>query len=124
MKKLLVLPALFAALAAASVASASPSLNCRVSVSTTGKRFSGIVLRSDHTSCPFARNVTLASLTLILRSGGAGDGDFYVRAYSPVTLKWYRVHCWAHGDIRSTYGMNVDCRAGIGARVIYHARQY
>ena len=123
MKKFLVLAALLAALAATSVASASSNLSCRVSVYTTGKYFSGVVLRSDHTSCPFARNVTRVSLALIIHSGGAGDGDFYVRAYSPVTIKWYLVHCFAHGDIRSTYGIQVDCRAGIGARVVYHAWQ-
>ncbi len=115
--------AILASLIAASTASASPSLSCRVSVHTAAKYFSGIVLRSDHTSCPFAQNVTRASLALIIRSGGAGDGDFYVNAYSPITLKWYRVHCDAHGDIRSSYGMHVDCRAGIGARVIYRAWQ-
>jgi hypothetical protein len=75
------------------------------------------------TSCPFARNVTRKSLRFIIRAGGVGDGDFFVRVYSPVTRVYYRVHCFAHGDLSGFYGMHVDCRAGIGARVTYTAHK-
>jgi hypothetical protein len=104
-------------------APAAESLSCGVRVYVEGEYYGGTVLRSDHTSCPFAQNVVRSSLRFIIWSGGAGDGDFYTYAWSPVTLKNYRVHCFAHGDLNDYYGVHVDCRAGIGARVIYHARR-
>lgn len=73
---------------------------------------------SDTTSCAFAENVFKASMKFIIRAGGQGDGDFYVRAYSPTTHRNYRVHCWADGML--TVLMHVDCRAGHGARVTYN----
>jgi hypothetical protein len=100
---------------------AKPSLSCAVRVYVQGKYFSGRVIRSYHTSCPFAQNVTRESLRYIIIAGGAGDGDFYLNAWSPVTRKSYLVHCFANGDISSSYGVHVDCRAGIGARVVYRA---
>lgn len=105
------------------VETAGAATPCSVSVRADGRTFYGQVVRSVRTSCPFARNVTRASLRFIVRAGGVGDGDFYVWASSPVTHRWYRAHCWANGDLRSSSGMRVDCRAGIGARVIYHARE-
>jgi hypothetical protein len=87
-----------------------------------GRLYTGHVGRSSRTSCPFARAVGRASLRVIVDAGGAGDGDFYTRAYSPVTHRSYRVHCFANGDLDDpAYGMRVDCRAGIGARVVYRA---
>jgi hypothetical protein len=73
---------------------------------------------SDRTSCAFARNVFKSSMKFIIRAGGQGDGDFYVRAYSPTTHKNYKVHCWADGML--TVLMHVDCRAGHGAHVTYN----
>lgn len=73
---------------------------------------------NDVTSCAFAENVFKASMKFIIRAGGQGDGDFYVRAYSPTTHKNYRVHCWANGML--TVLMHVDCRAGHGVRVTYN----
>lgn len=92
---------------------------CRVSLRLYGQTFTGTVIRSSRTSCPFARNVTRASLRVIINAGGAGDGDFYTHAWSPVTLRWYRVHCEANGDLYARYGIHVTCTAGSGALVIY-----
>lgn len=72
---------------------------------------------SDRTSCLFARSVFKASLNFIIRAGGAGDGDFFIRAYSPVTHRNYRMHCEAHGML--TIEMHTVCRGGHGARVAY-----
>lgn len=96
--------------------------HCFVSVRAGGEWFTGRVTRSVRTSCPFARNVTRASLRFIIRHGGVGDGDFYVWASSPVTHRWYHAHCFANGDLYSSYGNHVDCRAGHGARVVYTGR--
>jgi hypothetical protein len=101
-------------------APAADAASCYVRVYTQYGTFQGTVLRSFHTSCPFAKNVTRASLRYIIAAGGAGDGDFYTRAYSPVTHKLYYVHCFANGDLYNSV-VRVDCRAGIGARVIYRA---
>jgi hypothetical protein len=95
--------------------------SCYISMEVGGQFYDGYVTRSYHTSCPFARNVTRASLKFIIRHGGAGNGDFYVFAWSPVTGRWYHVHCFAGGDLYASYGNRVDCRAGLGARVIYRA---
>lgn len=73
---------------------------------------------SDRTSCAFAKNVFRSSMKFIVRAGGVGNGDFYVRAYSPATYRNYTVHCWADGML--TILMHVDCRAGHGARVTYN----
>lgn len=106
---------------AATTAQARSSRPCSVSGYVVGQYVSGYVSASYHTSCPFARRVALASERFIIRAGGAGDGDFYTLAYSPVTRRWYRAHCFAHGDIYRSFGIRVDCRAGIGARVVYRA---
>lgn len=94
---------------------------CHVMVTAGGRTFEGQVTRSYRTSCPFAKNVTRNSLRFIIRSGGSGDGDFFIFAWSPVTRLNYRMHCWAHGDLHSDAGMKVICRGGIGARVSYDA---
>lgn len=95
---------------------------CSVSVRAGGSTYYGAVTRSVRTSCPFARNVTRASLRYIIAAGGSGDGDFYTHAWSPVTHREYRVHCQADGDLNANYGMRVTCRAGHGARVSYTGR--
>jgi hypothetical protein len=120
-KKLVVLVAVLSAVVLVTSAVARSSGSCRVGFWVAPHYYSGVVTRSVRTSCPFARNVTRASLRLIIRSGGAGDGDFYVRAWSPVTGRWYRVHCEANGDLYSADGIRADCRAGVGARVLYRA---
>lgn len=109
------------ALAAAPVTGAHSTGSCRVGFYAGGKFYSGLVTKSIRTSCPFARNVTKASLRFIIHHGGSGDGDFFVFAWSPVTQKWYHVHCFANGDLYNSYGIRADCRAGIGARVKYRA---
>jgi hypothetical protein len=121
-KKLALLVALIsvAVLATSAVARSSGSGSCRVGFWLGPHYYSGVVTRSVRTSCPFARNVTRVSLRFIIRAGGAGDGDFYVRAWSPITVRWYRVHCDAHGDLYSG-GVRADCRAGHGAHVLYRA---
>lgn len=107
-------------------ADAATKLSCGVRVVVDGEVYGGSVQRSYHTSCPFARNVVRASLRYIILAGAAGDGDFYTYAWSPVTLREYRVHCFAHGILDAPVGIRVDCRAGIGARVVYvaHRRAY
>lgn len=114
------------AMLAISVAPAASSsrLGCYVNVLVSGRTYTGTVTRSYRTSCPFAKRVTASSLRYIVKRGGAGDGDFYVTVWSPVTLKWYRMWCLADGDIHDpSLGVHVDCRGGIGARVIYTARE-
>lgn len=106
--------------AAATGARAQPALGCTVNVWIGGETYSGAVVRSINTSCPFARRVTAASLRFVVVHGGAGNGDFYVTVWSPVTYRWYRMHCYANGDINNG-GIRVDCRGGIGARVVYIA---
>jgi hypothetical protein len=105
-------------------AGATTRLGCHVNVWIHGQTYTGTVIRSWRTSCPFAKRVTAKSLTFIVNHGGQGDGDFYVSVYSPVTFKWYQMHCQANGDLRASFGMNVTCRGGIGALVHYvaHAR--
>lgn len=123
-RKLLATLALAAALvlsAQAGAAAGSSRLHCFIRVRAGGSAYLGRVTRSVRTSCPFARNVARASLRFVIRHGGAGDGDFYVFAWSPVTRRWYRTHCFADGDLYSTSGSRVDCRAGHGARVVYRA---
>lgn len=96
--------------------------SCFVSVKASGRFYDGFVQRSYRTSCPFAQNVTRASLKFIIRHGGVGNGDFYVWASSPVTHRWYHAHCFAGGDL-DYGGIRVDCRAGHGARVVYRANR-
>jgi hypothetical protein len=98
---------------------ASRAASCYVTVPTQLGTFDGVVDRSERTSCPFARNVVRASLRRIVATGGVGTGAFTTSAYSPVTYKWYTVRCYAVGDLYDA--LRVDCRAGIGARVIYRA---
>lgn len=121
MKKLALIVAIAAALMLVASAGARASGSCRVGFWVGDHYYSGLVTRSVRTSCPFARNVTRASLRVIIRAGGVGDGDFYTRAWSPVTGRWYRVHCYANGDLWTPQGIRADCRAGIGARVIFNA---
>lgn len=116
-----ILAAVFALSAVVGTAQASTRGSCLVTVGAGGQVYAGLVTRSVRTSCPFARNVTRASLRFIIRHGGVGDGDFYVFAWSPVTRRWYHVHCFANGDLRASYGMRVSCRAGIGALVRFRA---
>jgi hypothetical protein len=99
-------------------AEAAPS--CYMYVQTQAGRYEGVVTTSYRTSCPFAQNVAQASLRYIVAAGGRGDGPFTTSAYSPVTHMRYRVRCFAYGDLYAR-AMNVDCRAGIGARVTYRA---
>src|SRR5262245_42423804 len=103
---------------ASGMASAAPS--CRAYVQTQSGRYEGVVNTNYRTSCPFARNVAQASLRKIVASGGWYRGGFTTSAYSPVTGMWYHVSCSANGDLYDG-GMNVDCRAGVGARVVYRA---
>jgi hypothetical protein len=98
---------------------ASKPASCYVTVPTQLGTFDGVVDRSDRTSCPFARNVAQASLLRIVATGGVGRGAFTTSAWSPVTHRWYTVRCAAYGDVYDK--VRVDCRAGIGARVIYRA---
>lgn len=125
MKKLIVL--LFIALSlvtAQTISAATPtqtSNRCYTQSYINGKWWTGNVTVSLHTSCPFAQRVTRAAISFMVRHGGVGDGDFYVRVYSPVTYKWYTMDCAAHGDLRTT--MYVDCRGGIGARVVFTAHE-
>ncbi len=119
--------ALFLAVCAAICIASPPAhsatkLGCHVNLWIHGQPYTGNVTRSWRTSCPFAKRVAAKSLTFIVNSGGTGNGDFYVRVYSPVTYKTYRMHCFANGGLRTSYGMHVDCRGGIGARVTYTAR--
>jgi len=102
-------------------AGAATQARCYVTSWIHGQSYTGYVTRSVRTSCPFARRVATKSLTFIVNHGGVGDGDFYVRVYSPVTYRWYRMHCEADGDLAASYGMNVTCRGGIGALVHYKA---
>lgn len=108
-------------LAATAAARATPALGCRVNLWIHGRDYTGTVTRSYRTSCPFARRVAARSLTFVVNHGGVGNGDFYVRVYSPVTLRWYRMHCEANGDLYTSEGMTVACRGGIGAYVKYRA---
>jgi hypothetical protein len=106
---------------ATSKASAAPS--CHAYVQTQSGRYEGVVDTNYRTSCPFARNVAAASLRQITAAGGRFHGTFTTSAYSPVTGMWYRARCSAYGDLYNG-AMNVDCRAGIGARVVYRAWTY
>lgn len=117
---------LFLTFCAATCLSSPPAqgasrLGCHVNIWVHGQSYTGRVVRSGRTSCPFARRVTAKSLTFIVNAGGVGDGDFYVRVYSPVTHKTYRMHCYADGDLNTSEGMNVTCTGGVGARVHYKA---
>jgi hypothetical protein len=107
--------------AAALSAEAASSARCTVAVHTPTGWYKCYVIRNVRTSCPFARSVARASLRVIVRAGGAGNGWFSTRAYSPVTRRWYRVRCFANGNVYTSRGITVDCRAGIGARVVYRA---
>jgi hypothetical protein len=107
--------------AGASSAQATSSSRCTVYIHTPTGSYSGYVIRSVRTSCPFARAVARASLRVIVRAGGSGNGFFSTRAYSPVTHRWYRVRCAGSGNVYTRRGVTVDCRAGIGARVVYRA---
>jgi hypothetical protein len=123
MKRIIFGIAVVAALAAVAgfasgKAEAAPS--CYAYVQTQSGRYEGVVTTSYHTSCPFARNAAQASLRYIVAAGGRFHGSFTTSAYSPVTHMWYRVRCFAYGDLYAG-AMNVDCRAGIGARVVYRA---
>lgn len=117
---------LFLALCFACCISSKPAsaATCQANVWVHGQSYTGQVIRSYRTSCPFARRVTAKSLTFIVNHGGSGNGDFFVRVYSPVTYKTYVMHCYANGDLYTSEGMNVTCTGGIGARVHYlaHAR--
>jgi hypothetical protein len=97
-------------------------LSCYVNLWIHGQTYSGNVTRSVRTSCPFAKRVASSSLTFIVNHGGQGDGDFYVRVYSPVTFRWYRMHCYANGSLYAYPWMHVTCTGGIGALVRYTAR--
>ena len=121
MRRLVALAALALCLVTGTSATAATKGSCFVSLSAGGQIYTGYVTRSVRTSCPFPRNVTRVSLRFIIRHGGVGDGDFYVRVYSPVTLKWYRTHCFANGDLYGSERMHVTCFAGIGAKVVYVA---
>lgn len=101
---------------------AATNLSCRVNLWIHGQTYSGRVTRSYRTSCPFAKRVAAKSLTFIVNRGGVGNGDFYVRVWSPVTLRWYRMHCDADGSLYSYPWMHVACRGGVGALVRYTAR--
>lgn len=122
-RRILALLAVAATTAAtAGTAPAAPAAtngSCRVLVTVDGLAYYGTVTRSSRTSCPFARNVTRASLRFVIHHGGVGDGDFWTAAWSPVTDRLYAVHCQADGNIYSSGGIHVDCNAGIGARVDY-----
>lgn len=126
MRRILTSAAIVALFVSASLVSIDGSANaagpCSVAVRVHGSMYYGTVTRSSRTSCPFARNVTRASLRYIVRHGGVGDGDFYTIAWSPVTRREYLVHCQANGDLYASYGMHVTCRAGHGARVTYTGR--
>jgi hypothetical protein len=127
MRRILEAAAIIAVFIAASLVSIDGSdgaTPCSVAVRAGGALYTGTVTRSSHTSCPFARNVTRASLRYIISHGGSGDGDFIVYAWSPVTHRWYRVHCQADGDLNASYGMHVACRAGNRARVVYIGHSY
>lgn len=115
--------AALALLAASATATATPALNCSVTIFVNGGAYTGHVNRSVNTSCPFARRVTAASLRFIVLHGGDGDGDFYVSVYSTVTLKTYRMHCFAFGSLGLGLGVHVDCRGGLNARVVYTAHR-
>jgi len=112
------------AVAASVTGKAEAATSCTVAVQTQSGPFHGYVTRSDRTSCPFARNVARASLLAILRAGGARGGSFTTLAYSPVTRAWYRVRCFAYGNVWTRRGATVDCWAGIGAHVVYRTRSY
>lgn len=121
--------AMFLAVCAAICLSSKPAqsastLGCHVNLWIHGQTYTGRVIRSWRTSCPFAKRVTAKSLTFVVDHGGQGNGDFYVRVYSPVTYKTYRMHCFGNGDLYESFGMDVTCTGGIGARVHYvaHAR--
>jgi len=99
----------------------SQAATCTVHLFIHGQEYRGVVTRSVRTSCPFARRVAAKSLRFLIDHGGAGDGDFYIRVYSPVTYKTYRMQCFAHGILYDWPGMTVTCRGGIGALVRYVA---
>src|SRR5262245_24100736 len=115
-----VMVALLAAVAGFASGKAAAAPSCRAYVQTQSGSYEGVVTTSYRTSCPFARNVTRASLRYIVAEGGRFHGSFTTSAYSPVTYMWYRVRCSAYGDLYQG-AMNVDCRAGVGARVVYRA---
>jgi hypothetical protein len=124
MKRLLstaAIVAIFVASSLANIGHSATTRSCATSVRVAGREYVGTVTRSIRTSCPFARNVERAALRQIVRAGGAGDGDLWTVAYSPVTLRWYAVHCTADGDLYRGVGIHVDCRAGVGARVVFWA---
>lgn len=102
---------------------AAAASSCSALVHTRAGSYEGVVDRSDRTSCPFARNVARTTLRFVVAAGGVGDGPIATRAYSPVTRKWYSVRCLANGDLYRSV-MRVDCRAGIGAHVVYRAWSY
>jgi hypothetical protein len=110
-----------AAVASFGAARAEAASLCRAYISTQSGPFEGVVYRSYRTSCPFARNVAAAAMRRIVAAGGAGNGRFTARAYSPVTGRSYRATCSANGDVWTARGAVVDCRAGFGACVLFRA---
>jgi hypothetical protein len=116
--------ALAVAAFAASTSGAQAASPCRAYVNTARGPFEGVVYRNVNASCPFARNVAAASMRVIVRAGGVGNGSFSTRAYSPVTHKLYRVRCDANGSLYTSERISVDCRAGIRARVLFRAWSY
>ena len=116
-----VVAALAVAAFAASASSAQAASRCTVYANTAKGPYAGDVTRSVRTSCPFSRAVFGASIRVIVNAGGVGNGTFSTRSYSPVTKRWYRVRCAANGSLYTREHMTVDCRAGIGARVVYRA---
>lgn len=109
---------------AAGRATAAPAASCYFTTWTADGPYHGDLSRTSRTSCPFARNVFRAFISVAVRAGGAGDGPLSLRTYSPVTRRWYRVRCHANGDLYSSQGMRVACRAGIGAAVAFRAWSY
>jgi hypothetical protein len=105
----------------ASQAKGATRWSCFATGYAGGYRWHGTLGTSRATSCPFAQRVMRSATNYIVRHGGAGNGNFYVRVYSPVTLKWYWMNCEADGDIHAAQGIRVDCRGGIGARVVWTA---
>lgn len=105
-------------------APAATSSGCHGLFTMHHAQYYGEASHSTRTSCPFTRRVIRNSLRFIVNHGGEGDGDFFIFAYSPVTGRNYRMHCFANGSLYKEYGMHVDCRGGFGARVVYTAWGY
>lgn len=117
MTRLALVPLVAVLALVASTAAAGAATSCRARLVVYGDARSVALGRSPATSCPFARVVARRSLRYIVRAGGAGDGDFYIFAVSPVTGDAYKIHCDAHADLPAV--ARVSCRTGFGARVSY-----